>query len=385
MIYKHKIASVQSGTAAAKRWHQHLSNGKDRMMNRIPMFNRSVLAALIAGTLLLAGCNQANSSPDKETPAAVVSIPVEAAVIARGAIASSYRTTTTLEAKADAEVNSKATGIVQTILVEEGDLVEAGQVLATLDTERQQLALKKGQADLAQLKSELERVEKMYSRKLVSADVYDKLRWQVESLEASVKMQELQLRDTRIIAPISGVIARRYAKVGQLITEFSAKSLFHVVSQQYLEAVINLPESQLAKAKVGQVARLHFAGAPTVEARIIRISPVVDATSGTARVTIGVHNDDLSLKAGMFAQVDLQYDHKATALLVPKKAVLAMDNASSVFVVRDGKVQRKTVKTGYENDLMVEIIEGVTEGEQVVTAGQASLKDDSTVTVVSHS
>ena len=110
---------------------------------------------------------------------------------------------------------------------------------------------------------------------------------------------------------------------------------------------------------------------------------MVDATTGTARVTIGVQNDDLSLKAGMFAQIELQYDTKAAALLVPKRAVLAMDNSSSVFVVKDGKVLRKAVKTGYENDAMIEITDGITEGEEVVTAGQASLKDASTVTVIS--
>lgn len=344
-----------------------------------------VAAAVLTSTLLLSGCGSAVSSEDAvKKEEAVVTIPVEAAKVTRGEISSTYRTTTTLEAKADAEVNSKATGIVQTLLVEEGDQVQAGQILATLDTERQQLALAKGKADLGQLKSELERVEKMFARKLVSADVYDKLKWQVESLDASVKMQELALRDTKIVAPISGVIARRYAKVGQLITEFSSKALFHVVSQNYLEAVINLPESQLVRAKVGQTAFLSFAGRPNIQAKIIRISPVVDATTGTARVTIGVQNDDLQLKAGMFAQVDLEYDAKSDALLVPKRAVLAMDNSSSVFIVKEGKVVRQTVKTGYESDSSIEILTGIKEGEQVVTAGQASLKDNSVVTVVTQ-
>jgi RND family efflux transporter MFP subunit len=214
--------------------------------------------------------------------------------------------------------------------------------------------------------------------------VYDKLKWQLESMTAAVDMQELSLRDTEIRAPISGVIARRYVKVGQLITEYSSKALFHVVSQQRLEAVINLPEHQLQRAKVGQTAYLNFAGMPQQQAKIVRISPVVDATSGTARVTIGIDNSDLSLKAGMFAQVELQYDAKAAALLVPKRAVLAMDNSSSVFVVNDGKVSRKVVKTGYESDAAIEVLEGLAEGDQVVTAGQASLKDQSLVNVVNN-
>ena len=163
---------------------------------------------------------------------------------------------------------------------------------------------------------------------------------------------------------------------------FRSKALFHVVSQQRLEAVINLPEHQLPRAKVGQTAYLNFAGIPQHAAQIVRISPVVDATSGTARVTIGIDNSDLALKAGMFAQVELQYDAKADALLVPKRAVLAMDNTSSVFVVNGGKVSRKLVKTGYESDAFLEVVDGLAEGDQVVTAGQASLKDQSSVNIV---
>lgn len=355
-------------------------------MNTFRFAPTLIAAALFSSTLLLTGCGSASSTEEQNPKEeVVVLIPVEASMVSRGEISSMYRTTTTLEAKADAEVNSKATGIVRTLLVEEGDHVEAGQVLATLDTERQQLALAKSKAELGQLRSELERVEKMHSKKLVSTDVFDKLKWQFESLDASVRMQELALRDTKIVAPISGVIARRYAKVGQLITEYSSKALFHVVSQEYLEAVINLPEHQLARAKVGQTAYLSFAGHDSIAAKIIRISPVVDAATGTARVTIGVDNSKLDLKAGMFAQVELQYDAKQNALLVPKRAVMAMDNQNSVFVVKDGKVSRKAVSVGYESEQAVEVLAGLTDGEQVVTAGQASLKDDANVTVVSKS
>lgn len=352
------------------------------------MKTRSLLAtavttALLAGSLVLTGCGSAEGSPDAAKVETVLNIPVEAAFVSRGEISSLYRTTSTLEAKEDAEVNSKSTGIVQQLFVEEGDVVKAGQIMAILDTERQQLNLAKGKAELGQLKSELARLEAMYQKKLVSFDLYDKLKWQVESLSASVALSELALKETQIIAPISGVIARRHVKVGQLITEYSSKALFEIVSQERLEAVINLPEHQLPRAKVGQVAHLHFAALPVKEARIIRISPVVDATTGTARVTVAVDNSDLTLKAGMFAQVEVQYDAKAAALLVPKRAVMAMDNSSSVFVInKDGKVERKTITTGYESDTMFEVVDGLTEGEQVVTAGHASLKEQSPVQVI---
>ena len=99
------------------------------------MKTRSLLAtavttALLASSLVLTGCGSAEGSPDAAKVEAVISIPVEAALVSRGEISSLYRTTSTLEAKEDAEVNSKSTGIVQQLFVEEGDFVKAGQVMA---------------------------------------------------------------------------------------------------------------------------------------------------------------------------------------------------------------------------------------------------------------
>jgi membrane fusion protein, multidrug efflux system len=340
-------------------------------------------AAVMLASALLTGCNQANSSTNATEAEAIVAIPVEASLARRGEISSSYHTTATLEARAEAEVISKATGIVQHILVEEGDKVEAGQLLAQLDNERQQYSLNKEKAELSRLGSELKRMEEMYQRKLISADVFEKLQWQYDALQATVNMAELALRETDIRAPISGVISRRYAKVGQLVNQHATQSLFHVVSNQQLEAVVHLPEQQLAQARVGQNAVLQFAGMTPFSAELIRISPVVDASSGTVRAVLKVANTGQQLKPGMFAQVQLQFDVKTDALLLPKRALMTTDNTQTVFVISsDNKVSRKQVHSGYQSDSAVEILSGLEQGEQVVIAGQSALKDDALVNVV---
>lgn len=342
----------------------------------------TVAAAMLA-SVLLTGCNQANSSTATDTAETIVAIPVEAALIRQGEISSSYQTTATLEARAEAEVISKATGIVQTILVEEGDEVSAGQLLAQLDHERQQYSLNKEKAELSRLGSELKRMEEMYQRKLISADVFEKLQWQFDALKASVDLAELALKETEIRAPISGVVSRRYAKVGQLVNQHATQSLFHIVSNQQLEAVVHLPEQQLAQAHVGQNAKLQFAGRQPVSAELVRISPVVDAASGTVRAVLKVANDAQQLKPGMFAQVQLQFDVKTDALLLPKRALMTTDNTQSVFVVdAENKVSRKDIVTGYQADNTVEILSGLAAGDKVVIAGQSALKDDALVNVV---
>lgn len=340
-------------------------------------------AAAIIASLLISGCNQANSSTAATKAETVVAIPVEAVLTRQGEISSNYRTTATLEARAEAEVISKATGIVQQILVEEGDKVQAGQLLAVLDNERQQYSLQKEKAELSRLNSELKRMEEMYQRKLISADVFEKLQWQYDALLASVNLAELAVKETQIRAPIDGVVSRRYAKVGQLVNQHAVQSLFHLVSNQQLEAVVHLPEQQLAQARLGQTALLQFAGMTPVSATLVRIAPVVDAQSGTVRAVLSVANDSQQLKPGMFAQVQLQFDVKADALLLPKRALMSTDNSQTVFVIdAEQKVSRKPVQLGYQADNTVEVLSGLALGDRVVIAGQSALKDDALVNVV---
>jgi RND family efflux transporter MFP subunit len=342
----------------------------------------SLVAMLLCSAALLSGCNQANSSNNSDT-AEIVAIPVEAALARHGEISSSYHTNATLAARAETDVISKTSGIVQQVLVEEGDYVVLGQLLAQLDNERQRYMLAKEQAELSRLDSELKRMAEMYQRKLISTDVYEKLRWQYDATSASVALAELNVRETEIRAPIAGVVSRRYVKTGQLISQMAPQSLYHLVANAELEAVVHIPEQQLAQAKAGQAAILNFAGMLPVNANVSRISPVVDAQSGTVRTTLIIDNSTGELRPGMFAQVELKFDVKSAALLVPKRAVITTDNQHSVFVVdTEGKVSRKSVNLGYSSDTAVEILAGITEGEQVVIAGQGALKEQSLVTIV---
>lgn len=341
-------------------------------------------AAVLFSSLFLSGCNQAQSSVNA-TAAAEVAVPVEISRAKNGAISSSYRTNTTLAARAEAEVMAKSSGIVQQILVEEGEQVKAGQLLAVLENERQRHQLAKERAELGRLNSELTRMTEMHQRKLVSTDVYEKLKWQVEAMQAAVELAELNLRETEIRAPISGVVARRYVKAGQLVNQLTPHSLFHLVTETELEAVVHLPEQQVLQAKAGQEAVLSFAGVPDVKAAVSRVAPVVDASSGTVRTTLLIDNSSRQLKAGMFSQVEIKFDTRDSALLVPKRALLTLDNLPGVLVLdADSRIVRRQVTLGYTADNVVEILTGVEAGEQVVVAGHAALKEQSLVKVVSE-
>ena len=345
-------------------------------------------SGIVALSLSMTACSDADAINDQanatEVEETVFAIPVETQTIVTGDITSTYDTTAILEAREEAFVVARASGIIEEIFVEEGDYVEKGQVLAQLDKRRYELNLSKALADLAGIESELEKVNKVYSKKLISDDTYDKLTSQFESAKASVRLAELDLKEATITAPIDGYIAERNAKVGNLTESFQRERMFHIVQQRNLQGIVYLPENELPNVVIGQGAKLTVAalGDRTITANVERISPVIDATTGTFKVTLKVPNEDNKLKAGMFTDVSLEYATHANATLLPRRALVTIDNSHSVFVVDNGKVKKVDISTGFENNEVIEVINGLNGNEEVVTAGHQNLKDSAPVEVV---
>ncbi|MEG3768915.1 efflux RND transporter periplasmic adaptor subunit, partial [Alteromonas sp. 14N.309.X.WAT.G.H12] len=287
-------------------------------------------------------------------------------------------------AQQEAFVVARASGIIERILVEEGDYVEKGQVLAQLDRRRYELNLLKAKADLAGIEQELAKVNLVYSRKLVSDDVYEKLAASYDAAKANVELAQLDLQETTITAPISGFIAERNAKVGNLTESFQRERMFHIVQQQSLQGVVYLPESELPHIKINQQATLSLPALnnETVTAFVSRISPVIDATTGTFKVTLNVPNSHAKLKAGMFSEVALNYATHENTTLLPRQALVSIDNENTVFVVREGKALKVPVTLGFEEGNMVEVISGLVGSESVITYGHQNLKDQTPVDVV---
>ncbi len=350
-----------------------------------PLSRLVILSALFGLAISLSGCENAEAIDAAESPEeTVIAIPVETHQVQQGEIASTYQTTAILEAKQEAFVVARASGIIEEILVEEGDYVEKGQILARLDKERYELSLAKARADLRGIEQELAKMDKVYSQKLVSADAYEKLTAQFQSASASVRLAELDLKEATIRAPISGFIAERNAKVGNLTESFQRERMFHIVQQRELQGIVYLPENQLLQIRKDQPAQLTVAalGNTQMPAFVERISPVIDASTGTFKVTLRVPNALDALKAGMFSEVSLQYATKTNATLLPRKALVSIDNQQSVFVVRDGVANKVTVTTGFEQGDMIEVVTGLTGTESVVITGHQNLKDASPVEVV---
>ena len=308
-------------------------------------------------------------------------VPVEVAAAETRRIAASYSGTANLEVPGDAQVVAKTSGVLLRVLVEEGDQVRAGQVLAQIDPERPRLEAARQQAAMRRLQANFERSKELFERKLVSADAHDQLRYEYEAAKAAYGLARLELSYTAITAPISGVIAERMAKPGNLIPLNAP--LYRIVDTSRLEAVLNVPEREMATMQAGLPIRMMvdaLAG-QVFEGVVDRISPVVDAQTGTFRV-VGVFRGQDRLKPGMFGRLSIVYDERASALTVPRIALAEGSGESAVFVVEEGKAVRRVLQLGYVNGDYAEVLSGIEPGEKVITRGRVAVRDGAPVEVL---
>ena len=340
------------------------------------------LSLLLVSALSLTGCGgnaQAASTPVADTTPA---IPVEAAVVQRGEVAATYSGTTTLEAAEEASVVAKVGGTVSAIYAEEGRAVRAGDALAKLDDTELRYDAEQTQANYDKKQQEFDRSKTLFDRKLISADAFDAVKYDLEVLKATNDIAKLNLDRTVLRSPIAGVVAKRLIKVGNTLTP--NEPVYVVTDFDPLLAVLYVPENALARLKPGQPATLNADALPgkSFTGKVARLSPVVDPQTGTFKVTVEVRPAGHQLAPGMFSRVSVTYDVHKDALTVPRAAILTEDGESAVYVVKAGVAHRISVSLGYADGDKVEITHGLASGDMVVTLGQNSLKDGTKVAVV---
>ncbi|PZO10795.1 MAG: efflux transporter periplasmic adaptor subunit [Lysobacteraceae bacterium] len=358
-----------------------------------PLVRRAALLAL-AVSLALSGCggDKSGQGADPAKQAAVdkdgkpvadkaAPVPVEVARVGKGPISASYAGTANLEAPGEAQVVAKSSGVVLQILVEEGDQVKTGQVLARIDPDRPRLEMERARANMRKLENNYRRSRELLASKLVSAEASEQIRFDLESAKAGFELAQLELSNTNIVAPISGVIAQRMIKPGNLMA-LNAPA-FRIVDVSQLEAVLNVPERELATLRAGMPLRMAVDAIPgkTFTGRVDRISPVVDSGSGTFRVVCAFEGGG-TLRPGMFGRIEIVYDQRRDALTMPRVALLDDEGEPAVFVVRDKKAVRTPVVLGYINGELAEVRGGLKEGDDVVTAGKVAIRDGSEVEVI---
>ncbi|MCW5582252.1 MAG: efflux RND transporter periplasmic adaptor subunit, partial [Luteimonas sp.] len=236
-------------------------------------------------------------------------------------------------------------------------------------------------AQVRKLEANYRRAQQLAAQQMVSANDLDQLKYDLENARAANNLANLELSYSNVTAPISGVIASRSIKPGNFVQINTP--IFRIVDDSRLEATLNVPERELSTLKAGQPVVLQVDAMPgkTFEGKVDRVAPVVDSGSGTFRV-ICAFDGKGELQPGMFGRMRIDYDQRADALVIPRVALLDDQGDPAVYTVRDGKVARVPIKTGYTEGEWTEVRQGLKAGDEVVTAGKSALRDGSAVQVI---
>ena len=338
----------------------------------------SITIAALGAAVSACGVGEAKvaevAEADRSAP-----LPVEITLPERTDIFAIYKTTGTLESDADAPVLARVAGEVVEVLVEEGEKVRAGQVLARLDGDRLRFEMLEAKANLDRVVGEYERLLKLHERGLVSEAMYDGLAFDIDSLRASYELKKLNYDYTTIRAPIDGVISSRDIKLGRHVTVNAPA--FRITDSSRLVAHLKIPQSELQKFSSGLALSLSVDAMPETmfAADISRISPTIDVETGTFRATAYIDNGTGGLAPGMFARFSIAYETHRDALVIPADALVREDNIAAVYVVNNGSAERRIIETGIESNGKVEVLSGLDAAESVVVTGKAGLSDGSRV------
>ncbi|HEV2328092.1 MAG TPA: efflux RND transporter periplasmic adaptor subunit [Verrucomicrobiae bacterium] len=317
-------------------------------------------------------------------------------------------------ARREATVSSKVTGKVVSILIEEGMKVTNGQILARLDDSNVKAALEVAQAQLlsaqaaveetrAQLKqanADYERVSELAKRKISSQSDLDQAEATAKSLQAHLDWQETQIEvarsgvdmsrqdldDMTIRAPFDGVVTTKDAQPGEMISPVSAgggytrTGIGTVVDMKSLEVDIDVNENYINRVEAGQAVMATLDAYPDwkIPCKVIAIVPTADRDKSTVKVRVGFNQLDPRILPDMSVKVSFQNENNASgrqAVLVPKSAVREQDGQDVVFVVQDGRAERRAVTVNDTQDDDSILSAGVAPGESVVTNAPAELKD----------
>lgn len=350
-----------------------------------PATPNPLLPALVLVILTAAACDQtaarSSTAPAAPVQEAETVVDVETARVQRGAVSATVSAPGSLMAKRESLIGTEVAGRIQQVFVSEGDRVELGAPLFQIDPVPYEMALRAAQAgyDVAvaerrQLQSDLHRARTLRKQDVVSAQDLDQLATKLAVAEAMERQAEEavgiarnDLERTTVRAPYAGSVARRLADEGT--TALVQPQTIVVVLQETgeLEAHASIPESQLAQVHPGDRAVLRVEGVTApIEATVTAVSDSIDPETRTYLVRILVPNTDRVLKAGVFAPVEIFPRQRAEALLVPVQAVRSEDGRTRVMVVRGGVAEAVPVDLGLGTETVVEVLAGLSEGDEVV-------------------
>lgn len=342
--------------------------------------------------ILAVSCTQGGHR-ESETRKEVL-FPVRADVVKKGPIERALTFVGNIEAIEKSTITPHGSGKVAKLYANAGDRVKKGQILAELDSRHLRLELERARAglDIARLNMEearnnFERMKRLFEEAAVTAQQFEKAKFafetataQLHAAEAAVRLLEHELDLTVMRAPFDGIVAKRLVEEGDFVNPAMGGVVFILLDTSRVKLELDVSEQDLPFIRKGQRAILTLPSAPgrSFEGVITRINHVADPVSKTFKVRTEFENHAGELKTGLFAEVRVIVEARAETLLVRKEALIG----DTIFVVDNGVARRRKVKKGIEGPTLVEVKEGLREGEVYIFEGAIGLKEGSRVKVI---
>jgi len=362
-------------------------------MRPFPVPTRSWLGVPVAMALAISGCSK-TEAPGARTrpPPLVTSVKVESRDVPV-----EVHAPVDLRPLAQADVGAKTLGYLDAVLVDRGDKVHKGQLLAVVrpsDLPDQMTAargtLAQTQASLALARTNHERAELLAPKGVVSQQELQQTAAALASAEAAeaaakanLSALATRLGEMRIEAPIDGYVLSRKLDPGALVGPATPTPILTVGRTDVLRVFVAANERDVESLSVGKEAHVEVDALPgrSFQGRVARMAPAFDVASRTLDAEVHLDNRNGLLRPGMYGRGAITVDTHANSLVVPVAAVLANEDKRYVFVVQGDKVKRHEVRIGVDGGEWLEVISGLSPGDEVVTAGAEGLADGASVRV----
>jgi len=330
-------------------------------------------------------------------PPGVVLAASDVGTVQRGRIEAAIPITGDLRPIETVEVRARLQGDLEGVYVREGDRVRAGQLLARFEASEQESNLRSAQADRAAAQSELataqwnaEQSQELFKAGAIAEQELrtaqqsaSAARARLAAAEARVRSTSSFERDTRVLAPISGVVERRDVENGERLQ--GGAPMFSIVRNDILELAAQVPSRSAGDLRAGQ--QVHFvADGRQFDGRVARVSPTVDPTTRSITVYVQIPNGDGALKGNTFATGRVVGRAIDNALLIPAPAVRQSGDSGKTYVFRvtNGAIDRAEISLGVVDDgrAIAQVVEGLKEGDRVVVGNVGTLGAGMKVQVV---
>lgn len=272
---------------------------------------------------------------------------MEVAEVERGSVADYLETTGTVESEAQADIVPEASGTVTRIDVEEGDPVRKGQVLAVIANPSLDAGNSRAQIELERASHDLEKAKQLHADGAISDVELAGAQTAYRTAETSANEARRTRGFTRVTSPIDGTLAVRDLRVGEVAGGTRA---FQVVDLNRLRVIVQLPEKDLTRISLGQPVHLSSAynEEATAAGSISRISPVVDAATGTVRVTVDIAPGEEALRPGQFVKTRIEVARHDSVLTIPRRALIWEDGEPIAWAVEDAPEEEEGEEDGEE-------------------------------------